>query len=64
VLLALLTNSNVKPVWIVLYAGSPALSLYPANSCFVESVAILYAPNTFAPLEWELAVVATGLTPL
>ena len=48
----------------MLYAGSPALSLYPANSCFVERVTILYAPNTLAPVACEFAVVFTGLTPL
>ena len=61
---ALLTSSNVKPVCVVVVAGLPVLSLYAAGEDLSLSVAILYAPNTFAPVACSLAVVATGLTPL
>ena len=63
-LLALLTSSNVKPVCVVVVAGLPVLSLYPAGENVSLRVAIFYAPNTFAPVACSLAVVLTGLTPL
>ena len=49
-LLALLTSSNVKPVCVVVVAGLPVLSLYPAGEDVSLRVAIFYAPNTFSPV--------------